>query len=509
MRRTKILPADETTLSGAGAALRRFRLRTARPGAHDLPRRGLPIRFPHDAHGRRGLASDSGLRRGIPPLPGAAGPLGRRYRGARARRLRRHPGRRIPSRNRPRPHRRPQRRLRRGLQRRAGALPAAAARNLREARPARRDRDRLCGNAERPALRIPRNDARRGPDVDGCGCGKALYRPAFIPQYQQTASSSHGRRRMAHRDPFPPRTGRGRRIPRRRFAREGHLRQMVRTLRRLLHAGGDARHRPLCRRPQHRGDPRDRPPGAQPHGRDGASRNPLRLRRRHGSHRRIRLPQRLVRGARGELRAARGYSGRNLRTLPVGIHPYRRRRGGHVAVEAVPGLPGAHGPDGNGRPAPAGGPLPGAARGYPARARQAARRLERSRAHGRLFARLPRERLGEHEGVPRCHGQRLPDRRDAGRVFLFRHAAVAERAGPPVGGDLRRPEGLFVRLRRSRILRRADAPRRGFAGGFFQRTLRGARAGEARLPRLHALPAGLRAGTDRLERQRRGVGRIL
>ena len=179
---------------------------------------------------------------------------------------------------------------------------------------------------------------------------------------------------MAHRDQVAPRADGDRRIPRRRFARKARIRQMVREIRRLLHAGGDARTDPLRRRAQYRDHSRDRPPGTQPQHRLGASRNPLQLPARHGIDQRIRLPFSVVRGPRSELRAVGGYFGRVVRAVPLGVYPCGRRRGRNDPMDPLPRLPGADGAPRDGRSAPVAGPLHGADGGDPRGARQPLRK---------------------------------------------------------------------------------------------------------------------------------------
>ena len=217
----------------------------------------------------------------------------------------------------------------------------------------------------------------------------------------------------------------------------------------------------------------------------------------------------MVRGTRGELRAARGHPGRTLRAVPLGIHPRGRRRGRHDPMEALPRLPGADAAAGHGRPAPTGRPLHATHGGDPQRQRQTPRRVERSGGDGRLGARQPRLRLAERQGMPRRHGQGIRDRSDAGRIFLFRHAPDPARGRARLGGGLRREKGLRVRLHGQGVQPGADAQRRRVAGGVLQRSLRLARAREARLPRLHVFPAYLRTRPHRVARQRRRLGRLL
>ena len=327
--------------------------------------------------------------------------------------------------------------VRRRIQRRAGPVQAAARRNIRQELSAY-GRNRLHEGRGRAALSVPRYDAGRGPHVDRRSWSEALHRLAFLSWNQQIASSSFRRRRVAYRNQIASRTDRNRRLPRRRFARASGLRQMGREVRRVLHAGRDARPDPLCGGAQHRDHPRNRPAGAQPQHRVGASRNTLQLSARHGFDQRLRLPFGVVRGPRRELRTADRHPRRVVRAVSLGVHTRRRRRGGHDPVEPLPRLSGADEPAGHDRSAPIGRPLHGAHGGDSRGQRQASRRVERSRDHGRPLARMSRIRLAERQGVSRRNGERLQDRGDAGRILLFRHAADAAGGGARLGGGLRR-----------------------------------------------------------------------
>ena len=165
--------------------------------------------------------------------------------------------------------------------------------------------------------------------------------------------------------------------------------------------------------------------GAQPQLRSRASRDSLRLYPRPASDGRLRLPLGVVRFARGELSAAGRYSGRAGGALPVGVPPYRRRRGRHEPMGEVSELSGTHGARGNGRRTCAGTVLSGKVDPHSRSQRQASRRVERGDRGRGAGPQHPCPRLGERQGLPRCHGGGLPYGGDARPVFLFRHAPVA------------------------------------------------------------------------------------
>ena len=73
------------------------------------------------------------------------------------------------------------------------------------------------------------------------------------------------------------------------------------------------------------------------------------------------------------LSAAGRYSGRAGGALPVGVPPYRRRRGRHEPMGEVPELSGTHGARGNGRRTCAGTVLSGKADPHSRSQRQASR----------------------------------------------------------------------------------------------------------------------------------------
>ena len=240
---------------------------------------------------------------------------------------------------------------------------------------------------------------------------------------------------MAHRNQIAPRADGDRRIPRRRLARKARIRQMVREIRRLFHAGGDARADSLRRRTQYQDHSRNRPPGPQPQHRLGASRNPLQLPARHGVDQRIRLPFGVVRGPRSELRAVGGHPGRVVRAVPLGVYPCRRRRGRNDPMDALSRLSGADGVSRDGRSASVARPFHGADGRNTRGSRQTARGVERSGTHGGFHQGVPCARLGERESLSGRHGKGLPDGGDAGRIFLFRHAPDAPRKRARLGGN--------------------------------------------------------------------------
>lgn len=94
-----------------------------------------------------------------------------------------------------------------------------------------------------------------------------------------------------------------------------------------------------------------------------------------------------------------------------------------------------------------------------------------------------------------------------GEYFYFDMRQTPRENGHDWAAIFDAQKGLRVRFQR--IHTRADAQCSGIAGGIFQRSLHFARTRKARLPRLHAFPACLRPRAHRVERQRRGLGRLL
>ena len=417
-------PADEIPAAPSFVVSRLFGGGTARSRPDDAPRGCLRLRSGNGPRGRRSAPAAGPLCGRIPGAsrPAADDGYGRHCADPRTRRALGS----VPARNRPRlhPHRRHQ--PRRSVQRIAGPFPAAAARGLRTAGHLRRNGARLRHRSRPAEIQLPRHDARRGAHLGGSAHAKTFYQPAFLPQHQQTPPPPGRRRRVAHPNQVAPRAGRSRRFPRRRFARGARLRQMVGEVRRLLHAGRNALADRVRRLAQHRNHPRNRPPGPQPLHRFGPARNPLQLSARHRHDGRDRLPLGVVRRTRGKLRPARRDPRRNLRVVPLALHPYRRRRGGGGAMEEVSRLPGDDEAARNRQPAPAARLFHGAARRHAGRPRQASGRVERSGRQRYVHPRKPRARVDERRRLPCRNRQGLPHGHHAERVLLLRHAPDAQ-----------------------------------------------------------------------------------
>ena len=210
----------------------------------------------------------------------------------------------------------------------------------------------------------------------------------------------------------------------------GQLRQYA--LRRLLYAGRDPRHRGVCGRPRHYGDPRDRPAGPYAFGADrlprvGVYGRPVRGVGSLGRGRRRAVPR-----AGEDFRIPGGRAGRGGRPVPVGADPYRRRRVPEGALGEMPPLPGAYPPVGaQGQGRLYGRTLPAGVRDrphreIPGRTRPAHHRLgrdtRRTGAVGRHRHVVARQR-GRHQGR-----EARPRRdHDSQFAFLFRLLPVARR----------------------------------------------------------------------------------
>ena len=181
---------------------------------------------------------------------------------------------------------------------------------LRQGVPAAR-RSRLHANRRRPALRVPGHDAGRGPHLDRSGLELKRYIDLLsyhgINKLHLHLSDDEGWRIEIRSHPELTEIGgfRGGDSPVRPvygkwdekyggFYTQDEMRGLIRyaAVRNIeIH-------------------PRDRPARAQPQHRLGTPRNPLQLPAGHAVDQRLRLPFGMVRGTRGELRAARGHPGR-------------------------------------------------------------------------------------------------------------------------------------------------------------------------------------------------------
>ena len=261
-----------------------------------------------------------------------------------------------------------------------------------------------------------------------------------------------------------------------------------------LFAGRRPGDRRVRRRARHHGRAGDR--DARPFGGDPGSHAGTAV--RPGGRQ---LRQRLLRGQRPDVRRDRGHPRRDLRAVPVGVRPHRRRRGRQAALEAVSQVPVADAARRARERRRSAELLHRAGRGHRPQARPAAARLGRD--HGRGAGALrsgdvlaePGRRRGLERPDPGGRGTGPPDRDDPADLLLPRL-----------------PPGRELVQRTERLHRHGHAAHRLWPGADSSGTGRGApgqhprRAGqpvvrperELRLGRLPALPPRARAGRGRL-----------